>query len=292
MIPIEWRSRVSKVVLTALLFPMTLSPEFNSMRTRSRSHNTDSDTNGALNRDQLQQLPDDSFALNDEALSDHPDKKDVDDRETAPVNNEAASPPSSISQKVKKDDTLKSECIVSNSTKEVIINAERVTVIIADDINLKVFDFDTALPRKRGRPRKRKLGNNISGNDTSTLKTTQQHGSKASAEKKSTSSSSTVSKAEDRKGKEDESVDNQEAAQVIEDKEHKEINAEVPVKRRGRKKKATPATTMPAPRAPRNNADTDTKPSTPIKWTLPHLLHNKDSMLTTAVNLKVDGFIA
>lgn len=157
---------------------------------------------------------------------------------------------------------------------------------------MKVFDFDTAPPRKKGRPRKRKLGSNINGNDTPTLKTTQ-HGSKASADKKSTSSSSTVSKAEDSKEKEEEPVDNKEADQVIEDKETKDVNAEVPVKRRGRKKKATtPATTKPAPRAPRNNnADTtDTKPSTPIKWTLPHLLHNKDSMLTTAVNLKVDGY--
>lgn len=91
---------------------MTLSPEFNPMRTRSRSHNTDPDTNETPNPDQLQQLPDDSFALNDEALSNHLDKKDVDNRKTAPVNNETASSPSSISQKVKKGDTLKSECSI------------------------------------------------------------------------------------------------------------------------------------------------------------------------------------
>lgn len=287
---IDSLSRVSKVAPTALLFPMTLSPEFNPMRTRSRSHNTDPDTNETPNPDQLQPLPEDPFALNDEALSDHLDTKDVGDRKTASVNNETASSlPSSISQKAKKDDTLKSEWMDDvEQHQEAVINAVRVNTIV-DEIDLKVFEFDPDPPRKRGRPRKRKLGNSINdtlSNDTSTLKSTQ-HESKAAVD--------IVSKAEDRKEKEP--VDNKEAAQVIENKETKDTHAEEPVKRRGRKKKTPTPTKKPSPRgAPRNNAaaaaaDTDTKPSstTPIKWTLPHLLHNKDSMLTTAVNLKVGG---
>lgn len=260
---------------------MTLSPQAKPMRTRSRSHKTDLDSNGTLIPEQRQPLLDNS--TNDKVLSNNnPDtKEDFANSTTTRVNNDTGSPPV-VHQKMNKGDTMKSEQMDSVKQQRETLTDSTSDNTIAEDANLKVFD--SSEPRKRGRPRKTRATNQAKAtvsNDSSALEHAN-HDANAPVDMSNTVTDDDQPIKE--KGLVDSKID-----QDIENEESNITNEEEPAKRPGRKRKTTPAK-KPSTRAPRNNtADTGAKQSMPIKWTLPHLLHNKDSMLTTATNLKVDA---
>ncbi|KAI7886582.1 hypothetical protein K492DRAFT_233355, partial [Lichtheimia hyalospora FSU 10163] len=297
---------------------MTLSPELNPMRTRSQSRNTVPDANETFNLEQIQPpLDNSSTIVNNQVSSDTPDLTNVDNGTAPHVTNEAtAPPPALIYQQLKNDGTIRKEWKDGvKQQHEAMIDPGSINTI-ADDTNVRALDT-TELPKPR-RSRTKKPANKdniaVSSNETTLNNITCE--SNASVDMLN-------SVTNDDEPKEKEHVDSKMAqvnendesnieesekqvkkrpgrkrkttpadsktAQVNENEESNIVNAEEPEeqvkKRPGRKRKTAPATTS-STRAQRKNTSTDTKQSTPIEWTLAHLLHHKDSMLTTAINLK------